>query len=498
MDSLEFDFLNGSIFNTIALAPLVVATCGTFLFLVLDLMSVKFSRILAGGAVCLATWILTLSQYEQNTLALGGLVRVDSFVILFYSIILIGSFLTICINDKQLAHQKVSNTFDVDVLVLISAIGAMVMVSASNLMVLFVGFEIMSLAVYALTASAKEEQGSTEAALKYFVLGAFSSAFMLYGMVLVYGATASLSYSGIATGLNGETSTLLLVGLGLLIFGFGFKASLVPFHFWAPDAYQGAPTSISAFMAVVVKAAAFGAFLRLMMTSFADVAEVWLSLLWFISLFTMTWGNIVALSQTSVKRMLAYSSIAHAGYALIGFLTIGREGAIAYLGPAATIFYLFAYGVMTIGAFVILLIVSAGTDAQYSKDSLDSFKGLGWRHPVLGMAMTICLCSLAGMPPLVGFVGKFHLFSAAISAGFISLAIIAALNSVLSLYYYLRVVVYMYFVDYDAKEENKKLLGLEAYGSRLALAVAVFATIYLGIHSEWLLKASWMAIKSVV
>jgi NADH-quinone oxidoreductase subunit N len=464
---------------------------GTLLMLALDLATFKVPRVLAGGLTCAGALILSLPQFGHRESVLGGLMHVDGFVVVLYALILGGAFLTICLNDGQLAGQRVHSSIDVNVLVLLAAFGAMVMVSALHLLVLFVGFEIMSISVYALSGAARKERSSAEASLKYFVLGALSSAFLLYGMALIYGATASLSYTNISGGLAANPS-LMLVGLGLVVFGLGFKVSLVPFHFWAPDVYHGAPTTVSGFMATVVKAAAFGAFLRLMLVAFGDVADIWQSLFWVLSLITMTVGNLAALRQRSVKRMLAYSSVAHAGYALMGFLTIGSGDSIALSGPTATLFYLCAYAVMTLGAFSIVLMVTSGRDEQYGRDDLKSFRGIGWQYPFLGIAMTICLCSLAGMPPLAGFIGKFHLFSAAVRSGFVGLAVIAALNSVLSLYYYLRVLVFMYFVE--PVDECADLPGYEAFGSRFALAISVFLTLYLGLNSEWLFNACQFAV----
>ena len=272
-------------------------------------------------------------------------------------------------------------------------------------------------------------------------------------------------------------STMLLIGLGLMIFGFCFKISAVPFHFWAPDVYQGAPTSISAYMAVVVKAAAFGSFLRVMLTAFQPIGGAWEGFIWTLAVLTMTVGNLMAVRQRSLKRMLAYSSVAHAGYALLGFLALGSSR-----GAEAIVFYMLAYTFMTVAAFGVVLVVTTGTDAQYERDDVDSLSGIGWSHPALGIIMSISMLSLAGMPPLVGFVGKFYLFQATVQSGFVGLAIIAALNSVLSLYYYLRVLVVMYFSG------ERKLRWLPAaelpFGPGLALTLSTFGTVYLGLFSD--------------
>jgi NADH-quinone oxidoreductase subunit N len=419
----------------------------------------------------------------------GGLLDADGVSAFFGTLILIGTGLSSLLHYKQAAAQNASTSSDVDVLLLLTACGGMVMVSAANLIVFFVGFELLSVCVYVLSGIARKEQASAEAALKYFILGAFSSAFMLYGITLIYGATGSMDLLTIGKALT-STNVMGLIGIGLLLFGFCFKVSLVPFHFWAPDVYQGAPVSISAFMAVVVKAAAFGSFLRIMAEAFGGVAEVWTGLFWTLSVLTMTVGNLMALRQRSIKRMLAYSSVAHAGYALMGFLAFGNAG-----GAEAVGFYMLAYMFMTITAFGVVLVVSAGSEAQYDRDDVDSLSGIGWTHPFLGIVMTIALLSLAGMPPLSGFMGKLLLFTAAVNAGYVGLAVIAAVNSVISLYYYLGVVVTMYFSG-----DRKLSWSVPAeipFGPSVALALSTFGTIYFGLFSDNCIRLIQLAVKSM-
>jgi len=420
--------------------------------------------------------------------ALNGLMYVDGFSALFGSIVLMGTALTSLLHHRQAAAQNAVVSSDVEVLLLLAACGGLVMVSTANLIVFFLGFELLSVCVYVLTGIAKREQASAEGALKYFILGAYSSAFLLYGITLVYGATGSMDLALIAKAASGD-NLMLLVGIGLIIFGFCFKIGAVPFHFWAPDVYQGAPVSIAAYMAVVVKAAAFGSFLRVMSLAFGEVSEVWVGFIWTVSVLTMTVGNLMAIRQRSIKRMLAYSSISHAGYALMGFLALGPAR-----GADAVAFYMIAYTFMTVASFGAVLAVTGGSSAQYDRDELESFAGIGWTHPALALIMSIAMLSLGGMPPFGGFMGKFYLFSAAIQSGYVGLAIIAALNSVLSLYYYLRVLVVMYFTG-DRKLSWSPPKEIAA-GPGMALALATFGTVYLGIFSDSCIKLVHIALKA--
>lgn len=475
--------------DLLSAAPLALLIAVTMCMLIADLWGKMSVR---GLWIVLAIGSALIAVNEQRnfvTTAFKGMVYVDAFTWVFSSIILCGAFVSLLFGGKLLSLQRAESGIDVDVLMLLAACGGMVMVAAANLVLLFVGFELLSISVYVLAGIARHERASSEAALKYFLLGAFSSAFLLYGMALVYGATGSLSMIEIARHARPD-NLLLLVGIGLMIFGFGFKVSLVPFHVWTPDVYQGAPVSITTFMAVVVKAAAFGGFLRLMSVAFAPTSEMWTGLIWVLCVITMTVGNLVALRQKSIKRMLAYSSIAHAGYALIGFVVFGPHH-----GAEATIFYILAYSLMTVTAFGVVLFATAGTGAQYGNDDIDSLSGLGWTNPFLGILMTIAMLSLAGMPPFAGFMGKFYLFRAAVSGGYSGLAIIAALNSVVSLYYYLRVLVVMYF-----KTEESAVIHPSndiPRAPRFALALAALLTVYFGIFAETAMNAVSIAVQSM-
>ncbi len=330
-------------------------------------------------------------------------------------------------------------------MVLIATCGMMILVGATDLITVFLGIETMSIALYVLAGIRSERARSSEAALKYFLLGAFATGFLLYGMALLYGATGgktNLAEIGQAiTGLGNEAPVYLYAGVGLVMIGLLFKVAAVPFHFWSPDVYQGAPTPITAFMSAAPKAAALAAFLRVFAGALPDLSAVWGPALWMVAAVTMTLGNLVAIAQKDIKRMLAYSSIAHAGYLLIGVLAAAHPDTQT-AATAGIMFYLVAYYLMNIGAFTIAIIVSrARTGGDYQ---IDDYKGMAAVYPWTSAAMALFMISLAGIPPTAGFFGKLYVFSAAVKAGYITLVVIAVLNSAVSVFYYLRIVVFMY------------------------------------------------------
>jgi NADH-quinone oxidoreductase subunit N len=425
-----------------ALPGLIVAATA-MLVMVVDLLARGPDRdVLAAvgvlglvAAIAVAGWLWAAGGDPagfQNTL------RGDRYALFFTGVVCIGSILTTLMSIDVLREQPLP-AGEYYALVLLSTSGMVFLAAANDLIVLFLAFEIMSVGVYVLAGLLKREVRSTEAALKYFLLGAFATAFLLYGIAFFYGATGSTRLDAIAAHIarNGlEPFTLL--GGALLLVGFAFKVALIPFHVWMPDVYEGAPTSVTAFMAVGVKAAAFAAFARVFMAALGGVAASWSGLLWILAALTMTVGNVTAVRQRSVKRMLAYSSIAHAGYALVGLV------AATQAGGASLLFYLVTYAFMTLGAFAVLLALGRRGEPN---EMLDGWAGVGFRHPVLGLSMAVFMLSLAGMPPMAGFAGKFYLFSAAIDAGHVGLAVIGVLNSLISVYYYLGVLVAMYMTD---------------------------------------------------
>jgi len=430
---------------------------------------------------------------KQGSFGLSSMAMSDSLFVdplgSFYSVALVvGAIFCAMMTFGQLEKQEMKASLEFDVLQLFAIAGGLVMITASNLVVLFVGFELLSVCIYVLCGAALTKKSSSESALKYFMMGAFSSAFLLYGMALVYGATGSFAYHEIAS--RAEIGNpLLLVGIAMILFGFAFKVSLAPFHIWTPDVYQGAPTSVTAFMAVVIKIAAFGAFLRLFSFAFQGVQPIWVDMVWLLAVLSMTVGNLMAIQQKSIKRLLAYSSVAHAGYLLMGFLAFGPEK-----GAESATYYLIAYSLMTIASFGCVLLVTAGTKLQYERDTLESFSGIGWTRPYIALAMTISMFALAGMPPMIGFLGKFYLFSSAIESSYVGLVIIAALNSVLSLYYYLRVIVVMYFRDASAVDTDQGSNEIPSAPTgnvlvpSLAVSGATIGVVVLGIYSSPLLR----------
>jgi len=368
----------------------------------------------------------------------GDTLRADRYALFFAVLLCASSGLSILMAVDFLRQQPIP-AGEYHTLVLLSTAGMLFLAAANDLIVLFLALEIMSVAVYVLAGLLRRQVRSTEAALKYFLLGAFATGFLLYGIAFFYGAAGSTRLDVIAAtlareGLGGFTA----LGLALVLVGLGFKVALVPFHVWTPDVYEGAPTAVTAFMAAGVKAAAFAAFGRVFLAALLGVAASWTGLLWVLAVVTMTVGNVTAVTQRNVKRMLAYSSIAHAGYALVGVVTATRDGG------AALLFYLAVYAFMNLGAFGVLM--ALGRRDQPNEELAD-LAGVGFREPLLGMAMAIFMLSLAGIPPTAGFAGKFYLFSAAVNAGYVGLAVIGVLNSLVSVYYYLGVLVQMYMAE---------------------------------------------------
>jgi NADH-quinone oxidoreductase subunit N len=364
----------------------------------------------------------------------------------------------------------------------------MLMAAAGDLIIIFLGLETMSIAVYVLAGFVRRELRSNEAALKYFLLGAFSTGFLLYGIALVYGATGTIRLAPIRDALTGGMAgnPLLLLGLGMMLIGFGFKVAAVPFHMWTPDAYEGAPTPITAFMAVGVKVAAFAAFLRVFLVHLGPVSAQWTMVLWVIAALSMTVGNVIALVQVNVKRMLAYSAIAHAGY-----IIVGMAAATAPEAGGAILYYLLGYAFTNLGAFAIVIALERQGETS---GMIADFRGLARNHPALAAAMALFLLSLTGVPPLAGFVGKFYIFSAALNVGLVWLVVIAAVNSVISAYYYIGLIVAMYM-----QEGGVEVGRMTARPALLiSIAVAVVGTVIIGLYPQPYMGAAVNAYASAI
>jgi NADH-quinone oxidoreductase subunit N len=454
----------------VLLPALIVMGTGA-LVLVLDLLPPRESKahlgaVALGGIVAALVAAVWLWLQGADGRAFRDMVLLDGYSLFFDVLICYATALVVMLSMDYLARTG-GESGEYYGLVLFSASGMMLMASAGDLIVVFLSLELMSLSLYVLAGLFKTRLTSAEASMKYFLLGAFASSFLLYGIALIYGATASTNLDRIAVAARaGEP--MLMVGLALMLVGFGFKISSVPFHMWVPDVYQGAPTTITALIATGSKAAAFAALIRVLTVALRGAQPDWSALLWGIAVLTMTVGNVVALAQSNLKRMLAYSSIAHVGYMLMGLVAGSAQGA------GAVLFYLLAYTFTTVGAFgVIGLCARAGEEAVEVGD----YAGLARRHPLLAATLALFMLSLIGIPPLAGFVAKFYLFGSAVRAGYLWLTVIAVLNSAVAAYYYLRVIVYMYMREPDGEEVSVA----STLAGGLALAIALVGIVLLGV-----------------
>jgi NADH-quinone oxidoreductase subunit N len=404
---------------------------------------------------------------------LGGMLAVDQMAVFFKLLMLAASAVALVMAAGFLERSHYGGGEYVS-LVLFATLGTMIMASGANLASLYVGLELMALSVYVLVGYFKLEVKSNEGAVKYFVLGATSSAILLYGISLVYGSLGTLDLEEIRASLVlvPSANPMLLLGIALVGFGMLFKVAAVPFHVWTPDAYEGAPTPVTAFISVAPKAAAFAMFMRLFLGAFAPEVDHWRVMLWVASAATMIFGNVAALTQDNVKRMLAYSSIAHAGYALMGLVAANAMGAWALL------MYMLVYAFMNLGAFgFVILLESKG----YAGEEITDYAGLARRHPSAALGMLIFMLALAGIPPTAGFMGKLYLFAAAVEGGYVVLTVIAVVMSAVSLYYYFRIVLQMYMRD-GLEEGAAPAELLRDRWTEAMIVVCVVITLAIGIY----------------
>ncbi len=460
------------------------------------------------GWFTVITFILTLLHLMDRTwnlheIVFMGVFSADKFSIFISIIVLLSGLLSALMGIGYLRNnQTIKGEFYI--LLIFAVAGTICMVQSVDLLMMFIGLEIMSLAVYTLAAFLKQDRFSLEGGIKYFLLGSFASAFFLFGIALLYGLTASVNITQIATALSHDlySQKMVLLALAMIMGGLFFKIALVPFHVWTPDAYQGAPAVVTGFMASAVKAGAIGAFVKILFVAFSPMLSMsgqpdflstanlsaigayWKPVVWWLSLLTMFFGNLLAISQHNIKRMLAYSSIAHAGYIFIGVIAANDDGRMGIL------FYLFSYTLMTVGAFgVIYLIDGRERHAQ----ELEDYRGLAYRYPALAFLLSLFMVAMAGLPPTAGFIGKFYLFAAAIKEGYYVLAALGILTSVIGAYYYLRVIYMMYM-----KEEVREVVrGPVAAPTVLALLVAALGVIYFGILPSGLTQAALAAQQSL-
>ena len=505
--------------NTVTvLLPALVIAVAALVVLVVDLFVkrkgvlawVAAAGLLCGAAVALGEWArwraggafwrvltdgLTFAGREPAA-GFAGMIGVDRYAL--YCVVLFAAIgtLTIMLADAYLAKRGASRGEFYGLLLLIVS-GMIGMVMSTDIIAFFVSFELMSLPTYVLAGYVMRNQLSSEASLKYFVTGAFSSAILAFGLALLYAATGETTYAGIAAGLTSLSGLgaggFLIVAFALVVTGFGFKVSAVPFHSWAPDVYEGAPTPVTAFMSVGVKAAAFAAFAKLFVVAAGLGWQDWGHLMMILAVLTMVVGNLLALPQRNLKRMLAYSSIAHAGYLTLGIVAAGKSGNPD--GMSAILFYLAAYAFMNLGAFGVLIWIRSRRRYDYS---LDEMAGLGRSLPWPAILMTVFMLSLTGIPPTVGFWGKFYLFTAVVQAHLTWLAIVAVVMSAVSAFYYLRVVWYLYFREAPEGAAPESEPASSQVGVVAAVAIVAVGVLFVGLFPEPLLQAARGALQLMV
>jgi NADH-quinone oxidoreductase subunit N len=455
-----------------AIVPMLCVTLAALAAMVAESFRGKGEQMPIGGLGVIGLGFALLGSvllWGRNASSFG-LVRADNFGLFVTITLCIVGLLTIAFSGQTIRREGLP-AGEYYTLMLFSVAGMMLMATATDLLTIFLALEILSIAIYVLTGLRRDSPHAIEAAFKYFLLGAFASAFFLYGTALTYTLTGSTRLDRVASWMatsGMHVSPMMLAAAGLLLVGFAFKISAVPFHMWTPDAYEGAPTVVTGFMSTGVKAAAFAAFVRVFLSAFDPLRADWIPVLWGVAMLTMIVGTVVGVAQSNLKRMLAYSSIAHAGYLLVGLVAANE------VGKAAILFYLLVYAVTNLGAFGIIALLST---ADRPHEELNDFKGLWYARPALAGLMTVFLLSLGGLPPTAGFVSKWYIFSAAVRSGHYDLAIVGMLSSVVSVFFYLRVVVMMYMAE-PSEAQPRPAVGAVPF---IALVVSMIALFYLGI-----------------
>jgi NADH-quinone oxidoreductase subunit N len=455
-----------------AIVPMLCVTAAAIAAMVAEAFRAPGERMPIGplGAIGLVGAALSSVLLWNHNASSYGVVLADNFGLFVIWVLIVVGLLSLAFSAPTIERQRLPSG-EYYALMLFSIAGMMLMATASDLLVMFLALEVLSLSVYVLTGIRRDSAAATEAAFKYFLLGAFSSAFFLYGIAFAYGVTGSTRLDRIGSVMAAQSLTptpMHLLALGLLLVGFAFKVSAVPFHMWTPDAYEGAPPAVTGFMSTGVKAAAFAAFARVFLSAFEPLKAEWAPMLWAVAAATMIVGTVVGLAQTSIKRMLAYSSIAHAGYLLVALIAANDTG------KGAVLFYLLVYGVTNVGAFGVIALLE---EPERPNDRISDYAGLWNTRPGLAALMTIFLLSLGGFPPTAGFIAKWYVFNAAVSAGYAGLAILGVLTSVVAVFFYLRVVVMMYMTPGDRPVQVPAVPKIAG----LALAASAFIIFYLGI-----------------
>lgn len=456
-----------------ALPEIFLAVCGMVLMMVGVFISEKraYRTVATFSIIALVVaMLMVVFQGSDRTLAFNGMFIVDGFAAYMKVLVLVGSAVTLIMSDRFLRKEGMDR-FEYPVLIVFASLGMMMMISANDLISLYLGLELQSLSLYVIAAFQRDSTRSTEAGLKYFVLGALSSGLLLYGCSMIYGFAGTTDFTLIAKLLSGggEPAIGLIVGLVFLISGLAFKVSAVPFHMWTPDVYEGAPTPVTAFFSVAPKIAAIALLLRVMVGPFDAMLDEWRQIIVFVSILSMILGALAAINQTNIKRLMAYSSIGHVGYALIGLAAGGRDGITAVL------VYMTIYLVMTMGTFACILSMRQKGEMV---ETIDSLAGLGKSNPPMALAFMIFMFSMAGIPPLAGFFGKLYIFMAAIQAGLVALAIIGVVTSVFGAFYYVRIVKVMYFDD--AAEPLERPIG-KGVGAVLAVTAVITVLFFIGL-----------------
>ena len=465
---------------------------------------------LAGLAVAAVATIFLWVNGTASPDAFNGMIVLDELRLGFTLIFLLVAGLTLLISTVWV-HGEQLPAGEFHSLLLFATVGMMLMASGNDLVIVFLGLEILSIATYVMAGFRRTDVRSNESSLKYFILGSFSSAFLLYGIALVYGATSIAepgpggSISKIVAGTTNiaeianrigqaQYPALLYAGAAMMLVGFGFKIATAPFHIWTPDVYEGAPTPVTAFMAAGPKAAGFASFIRVFVfglpfvasasSAGTDLHHAWVSTLVVMAILTMTLGNVVAIVQNNVKRMLAYSSIAHAGYALVGFVAAGTASDLTQRNTAITavVFYLLSYAVMNIGAFAVVQLIARSGDRR---TAIEDYRGIGFESPVLAFSLSLFMLSLLGMPLTAGFMGKIMVFGAAIDQKYYGLVIVGVLNSAVSAYYYLRLIIVMFFGERTMAWSAPRIPASVA----VALVITVLGVLYLGIFPGRVINA---------
>ena len=472
--------------NLIKILPLCIVIVWACVILLVDLFIPKerkaWTAILAAIGLLVAMGF-SIAQTGVDTEAFGGMLVVDGFSQFLTILVLSTGLVAVMLSYDYLTRLGIQRG-EYYVLLMFSISGIMLMSMAADLIVIFLALELLSIPLYVLAGFARPRTDSEEAAIKYFLLGAFASGFLVYGVSIVFGATGYTGLTDILQSIQsgGVDMTLLAIGAALILVGLGFKVAAVPFHMWTPDVYQGAPSSVTAFMAVGAKVGGFAALMRIFVTSFGVLAVDFTAVLWGLAALTMILGNVVAIAQKNIKRMLAYSSIAQAGYILMALVPYGQKDVIVD-AIAAALLYLIAYAFMSFAAWAVVITLEK---AEGKGLQLSDYAGLGRNYPVLAAIMTVSMLSFTGIPPTLGFIGKFYLFRSVVDGGFVWLAIIGVLTSLVSAYYYLRVVIYMYMQDGEPVAQRDNWVYLTA-------AVTGVGMIVLGIFSLPLLNWAYQA-----